>query len=451
VILGGGSLALATTAALLPRRGFSSVAQSTPTGEPIKLREAGAPPENLPEAVAAYEQMVERFEAEHPNVTIESTPGGWDPQAFSARLAAGTLEDAFGVPYTEPQRLIARGQAADITDDLQAWEHFGSFNPGALQIATGQDGRLYGVPVFGYALGLLYNRTFFRDAGLDPDQPPATWPELREAAKALTDDGRAGFAETSKDNQGGWHFTAWTYSAGGELEQQVDGRWQAVFNGPTGVAVLQFLKDLRWTDQAMTERRLLNQNDIRQMLATDQVAMAIMAPDSLPWMKERFEDLDMTRFGLGILPQNGGNATLAGGAVWMVNPNASPEVARVAVDWILFKHFDLENLEARLAADRERGQLVGWPEQPLFVGEFQAERQAVYDAYANAPVENYRPFVEGSANLQLRPEPSVETQQMYAAIDPVVQAVLTDPEADPQAMLDQAAEQFQTQVLDRLG
>jgi hypothetical protein len=36
---------------------------------------------------------------------------------------------------------------------------------------------------------------------------------------------------------------------------------------------------------------------------------------------------------------------------------------------------------------------------------------------------------------------------MYAALDPAMQAVLTNASADPKALLDQAAQQFQ-QVLD---
>src|SRR6478609_183906 len=36
---------------------------------------------------------------------------------------------------------------------------------------------------------LYYNKTMFRDAGLDPEQPPKTWPELGAAAKRLRDRG----------------------------------------------------------------------------------------------------------------------------------------------------------------------------------------------------------------------------------------------------------------------
>ncbi|CAA9562901.1 MAG: hypothetical protein AVDCRST_MAG49-2657 [uncultured Thermomicrobiales bacterium] len=428
-----------------------AVAQATPSGEPVTVTDNGLPPENQPEQVEVYEQIVERYESANPNVTVESTANAWDPQTFPARLAAGELEDAFNVPYTEPQGIIARGQAADITEYLQAWPSFPSYNPNALQVVSDAEGRIYGIPIFGYALGLMYNRTFFEEAGLDPDSPPATWDDLRSAAKALTGDGRAGFAETSTDNQGGWHFTAWTYSAGGTLEEvDAEGGATAVFNSEEGVAALQLLKGMRFEDEAMTDRQLLNQDDTREMMATGQIAMCVQAPDSLPWIADRYPDVDMEQFGFGILPQNGGNATLAGGSVWMFNPNSEPEVIQAAVDWILFKEFDLENLDARLAADQERGALIGAPESPIFTGEYLEQRQEVFARYANAPTENYRAFIEGSATLELRGEPPVETQQLYAAIDPAVQAVLTDEGADPQELLDEAAEQFQSQVLDRL-
>lgn len=447
LVQAGGGLALAT-AALAPGSG-PALGQATPSGEPVTVTDAGRPAENQPEANAVLDEIIARYEAANPNVTIDSRAQPWDPQTFPARLAAGELEDAFNVAYTEPQGIIARGQAADITEQLQSWEYFDSFNEGALDVVRGEDGRLYGIPVFGYALGLMYNRTFFEDVGLDPDAPPTTWEAFREAATALTIDGHAGFAETSTNNQGGWHFTAWMYSAGGQLLEQEGDEYQAVFANETGVSVLELLKTMRFEDNSMTDRQLLEQDQTRELMATGQVAMTIQAPDSLPWIAERFPDVDMNQFGFGIFPQNGGNATLAGGSVWMFNPNSSPEVIQAAVDWILFKEFNLENLDARLQADQARGAFIGAPESPIFTGEYLEARQAVVGAYTNAPLENYTTFIEGSEQIALMAEPPIETQQLYAAIDPAVQAVLTAEDANPQELLEEAQQQFQTQVLDQ--
>ncbi|MFO7545962.1 MAG: extracellular solute-binding protein, partial [Trueperaceae bacterium] len=47
-------------------------------------------------------------------------------------------------------------------------------------------GEYYGLPTAVRALALFYNKDHFREVGLDPDSPPATWDEFVEAAKLLT-------------------------------------------------------------------------------------------------------------------------------------------------------------------------------------------------------------------------------------------------------------------------
>ena len=84
----------------------------------------------------------------------------------------------------------------------------------------------------------------------------------------------------------------------------------------------------------------------------------------------------------------------------------------------------------------------------LFKGDFQSKLTALNVKYANVPLDNYKTFINTTNGL--RPEPRRQTQKMYAALDPVMQAVLTTSSADPQKLLDQAASQFQ-QVLDSSG
>ena len=68
-------------------------------------------------------------------------------------------------------------------------------------------------------MGLLYNRTLFTQAGLDPNSPPTTWAEVQTDAKkiAALGNGTVGYADYSASNQGGWHFTAEIYSQGGTM------------------------------------------------------------------------------------------------------------------------------------------------------------------------------------------------------------------------------------------
>ena len=70
------------------------------------------------------------------------------------------------------------------------------FTPGAyLPAVTGYyadvGGNLLSYPFNSSTPILYYNKTMFRDAGLDPEAPPKTWPELGIAAKKLRDYGAA--------------------------------------------------------------------------------------------------------------------------------------------------------------------------------------------------------------------------------------------------------------------
>jgi multiple sugar transport system substrate-binding protein len=400
------------------------------------------PASSNPGAVYVFNQLVKEFEQAYPNEKIVGKNDPYDPTTFFAKLAAGQQEDGIQSYFTEPPLLISKHAAADITSLAKSWQYFNDYVPSIASIVTDSSGKVYGIPVNGYTLGIYYNRKMFQAAGLDPDKPPTTWDEFRSYAKELTTSTVAGFAETSTSNQGGWHFTNWMYTAGGDMES-ADGT-KAVFNSPQGVSVLQLLKEMRFTDNSMTRQQLFTQAQTLQLLATNKVAMVVMAPDQLNTLQSQY-GADLTQFGIGPMPQNGGNASLAGGNLWIFNPKSSPDAIKAAFDFVIYTNFDLKVVEDNLARQAASGQAVGAPTAVLFKGDFQQKLNALNAKYANVPLQNYTTFM--NSTLTLRPEPHNQTQKMYAALDPVMQAILTNPNADPQALLNQAAQQFQ-QVLD---
>src|SRR5258708_37686228 len=110
----------------------------------------------------------------------------------------------------------------------------------------------------------------FTAAGLDPDSPPKTWDDFRRYAKALTSSSVFGFAETSTGNQGGWHFTNWMYTAGGDM-QSADGT-KATFNTPKDPRQPQLLKDMRCTDNSITEAQGFSTDQTRDVLPSNKRA-----------------------------------------------------------------------------------------------------------------------------------------------------------------------------------
>jgi len=415
----------------------------------IVVKQTNGPNENQPWEIERFKSLQTSFGVLASNVKIQASDTMFDRQMYAVRLAANTMEDAFLVSFIEPKFLIEKKYVADITPYLEKWKHFIEFNPDVLDVVSDSNGRVYGLPVSGYSLGLMYNRTMFKQAGLDPDKPPTTWEQLREYAIKLTNvkKGVAGFAACSKAAQGGWHFTAMVYSYGGDLLKQVGGKWMADFSNPKSVAALDFLREMRWDDETLTKQQLLEDKDLLQLLASGRLAMAIMAGDKLRNLKEQYQ-VDMNEFGMGPLPQAGGNATLAGGAAWMFNPRTKPEVLEAAVAWTVFHSFI--NYESDIKGQMQRGQLVGWPRLPVFNGTYEAERAAIELKYANAPVKNYAPFIKATG-IKVRPEPPVESKKLYITLDSVLQAVLTNPLADPKAELVTAERYFQKTVLDPLN
>lgn len=402
------------------------------------------PPASNPGAVYVFKQLITQFEQTHPGEKIVGKTDPYDPSTFFAKLAANQAEDVTQSYFTEPGLLINKHAAADITRLAKGWQYWSSYNPGIASIATdAASGKIYGVPQNGYALGIYYNRKMFNAAGLDPDKPPMTWDDFRGYAKQLASSKVAGYAETSTGNQGGWHFTNWIYTAGGDM-QSADGT-KATFNSDKGISVLQLLKEMRFTDNSMTKQQLFTQADTLQLLATGKVAMVVMAPDQLNTLKTQFQ-ANLDDFGIGPMPQNGGNAALTGGNIFIFNPRSSQAVIKAGFDYVIYSNFDLNVLESSLASQAAAGQVVGAPTNVLFTGDFQQKVNALNAKYANVPLQNYTSFIN-STNA-LRAEPRNQTQKMYAALDPVMQAVLTNANADPQTLLNQAAQQFQ-QILDQ--
>jgi ABC-type glycerol-3-phosphate transport system substrate-binding protein len=48
---------------------------------------------------------------------------------------------------------------------------------------------IYGVPLDGATIQMLYNKKLYRQAGLDPDRPPATWDDFMRHCRALKEKG----------------------------------------------------------------------------------------------------------------------------------------------------------------------------------------------------------------------------------------------------------------------
>jgi ABC-type glycerol-3-phosphate transport system substrate-binding protein len=289
-------------------------------------------------------------------------------------------------------------------------------------------------------MGLVYNRALFQKAGLDPNKPPATWDEVRDDAKkiATLGNGINGYGDYSKNNTGGWHFTAEMYTRGGDVAtQDADGKWTAAFNNDTGKAVLQQLHDMRFVDRSMGERQLLEWADLLQQMGAGKLGMYLATADNIPTIVAQYKG-KTEDYGFGPVP--GGQGALGGGGGYMFSPKSSPAQIKAAMAWVLFRHANPARSAAGKERDAKNKQPVGLPEPDIFTGAAEQTYAAANKKYANVPTENFAPFVAAQPSIPLKLEPP-NAQKIYAVLDPVMASVLTKQDADITKLLADAEKQ----------
>ncbi len=431
-----------------PSKGATSLDPNTK----VTLNVVGLLPGSTKAAQAALAAQVKQFQTENPNITVVTHEYEWKATTFASDLAGGTLPTVFEVPFTDGKTLVANQQIADMQTYLNSLPYAGQFNPNVLQYGKGADGDVYAIPAKSiYGVGLHYNRSLFSRAGLDPDKPPTTWDEVRAAAKAIAGKtGQAGFAQMSQAGTGGWQLTVDTYARGGRVEQVDGDKATATLSNDATKAALQFLQDLRWTDNSMGQNFNYDWAGINQAFAAGKIGMYTSGQDVYTSLVQT-NNIDPTMYGLTMVPLTGdGAGVLGGGTMAAVSTKATDDEKAAAIKWIDFyylrKYLDQDAAVTAAKTQLASKQPVGTPELPIFSQQQYEKYQGWIKPYVNVPLDHMTGFTDKIFGATLINEPPVATQDVYAAMDPVVQAILTDRNADIDKLLADATTKAQRAI-----
>ena len=454
VLAACGSNTPSTSSSVAPSAAPSGDATAAPAEhEPVTITVGALRPGVTQEAADALFAQIDQFQAKYPWITVEPEEYNWTAPTFTAALAAGTLPDVFTIPFTDGKGLIANTQIVDIDSRVREYGYVDKFNPNVLVNGQDESGKVFAVPTAAYGMSLTYNRSLFTAAGLDPDAPPQTWDEVRSAAKTIADStGVAGYAQMAIENTGGWQLTTSTYALGGRMQEVGDdGTVTSTVDNPQTKAVLERVKAMRWEDSSMGATFDYGWGTMNQAFASGQVGMFTGGSDLYTWMIQNAA-LNPDDYGITTIPLEGDAAgVLGGGTLAAVNVVTTEEERDAAVAWIDFYYIQKLITEEGAIADAEalaaNNQPVGVPALPIFDKATYDESQTWIADFINVPVAQMTPFTSKIFDQPLVNEPVAHTQETYAALDPVVQAVLTDQNADIDALLDAANAQVQA-ILD---
>ncbi len=140
--------------------------------------------------------------AETMTAAIAAFRAGEQPHIVQVfEVGTATMMGATGAIYPVHQLMADAGEPFDPSVYLQAVTGY----------YTTADGEMLSMPFNSSTPVLWYNKDAFAAAGLDPETPPATWPELEEAALALQEAGYpCGFTTAWEswvhvENLSAWH------------------------------------------------------------------------------------------------------------------------------------------------------------------------------------------------------------------------------------------------------
>jgi ABC-type glycerol-3-phosphate transport system substrate-binding protein len=402
------------------------------------------PPAAKAAELKEWKEDVKEFNKKYPNVTVDgrSTPGQClEPPRFTAMLKAKSQPDVFYTYFTDLPQVLDNDGAEDITAYVndKTVPALKDIDPNVLGQLK-HENKLYGLPTSNYTMGLLINRKLFEKAGLDPDNPPRTWGEVRTAAKKISDlgDGIAGFGEYSAGNTGGWHFTAQMYSLGGDVVDP-SGK-KAAFNDELGKQVAENLHAMRWEDESMGKTQLLKWGDLQKQIATDKLGMFLAAPDDITYMVQQL-GADYENFGMGPIP--GEKNTLAGGNSYMIKKGISPDKVKAAIAWLDFQNLTVGEGQFNWERKKKDDLPVGLPQPNFWLNESKTKDDAARIEHATMPVENFKAFMDAPVPGKAEPP---KAQEVYKVLDNVMSGILTNKDADIDKLL-ATAEQQVNQVL----
>lgn len=215
------------------------------------------------------------------------------------------------------------------------------FDPsGFLQAVTGYyttpDGQMLSMPFNSSTPVLYYNKEMFEAAGLDPNDPPDTWPAFEVAARALMDAGVAdcGFTTAWQSWVHIENFSAWHNQPIGTMENGFAGLGtELTINGPAQVAHISWMADM--ADQGVF-RYGGRRGDGEALFTSGTCAMYFNSSAGYAGIGATAE----FDFGIGMLPYwpevaegpNGGpqNSIIGGATLWVLQGRDQADYQGVA-------------------------------------------------------------------------------------------------------------------------
>lgn len=378
--------------------------------EAVKLNVWKAP--HSPGDQQFWNERLATYTDDHPNVETEYRVTPWDTwqETYTSAFAGDSPPDisyivnSFFPKFADAGSLVDLGSLEGV--DIAAWEPL--FDPGIWALGT-RNGKVYGLPFLQSGISLVWNKQLFRDAGLDPETPPATWEELREFATQLTKPDGEQWGYSIMDNTTGEMLNfvpVPIVNYGGELAAPDDSEWLATTEGH--LEGLQLQVAMMQEDKTVPPLGTFVGHDIDTAFLQGKIAMQLSYASFLLPLMPDYPDFEI---GIAMPPAGPVNdLSLGGVGYWMMAEKSQDKAAA----WALTEYLtsgpvmsDYANLTRLFHTRLDINPFEGDPVMEGF-----AETQRNYMRLPGIPFDYwgiFMPEVEAALNGQKSAEDALET------------------------------------------
>lgn len=257
--------------------------------------------------------LVKAYNASHSTqVKLNIIPAAQFVAKFGTSIAGGEVPDVVAIDLIYLPAFASANQMTDITTLAHKLPYFKQLSPSHIRLAT-YGGKLYGVPFSAEGSVLLFNKGLFRQAGLNPDEPPKTWAAIEQDSKKITALGHGihGFYFSgSCAGCNAFTFLPLIWASGGDV-LSADGKKATLTSSPAVKNALAFYHRLWIENQIPQGAKVDSGTNFLTAFTTGKIGMAGSGAFSIGTLKNKYPKID---FGLTYLPgMNGGWSSFAGG------------------------------------------------------------------------------------------------------------------------------------------
>lgn len=259
-----------------------------------------------------------RWNQTHPENQIDQKfiPFAQLSQQLIRGIATGDVPDLITIDNPVVASFASQSALEDLTEMVKGSKVIdkGQYYKGSWN-TTVWNGRQYAVPGEANTLALYYNADMFRAKGLDPDKPPRTWAELKDAAVKLTDPAKGvygiGFSAIQSE-EGTFQWLPFLQQSGGSLTD---------LTAPDAVAAMQLWTDFVKSSQASKDVLVKRQFEMMSAFLGGLSGMVVGGP----WELQRMDKDAKFEWRVATLPVREGKnieASALGGYVWGIPKGA---------------------------------------------------------------------------------------------------------------------------------